>query len=78
MSKGIFSVVVVSAYLVLYVGLIYFGVPLILPFYMLIASPVLILWMVISVLKDDCEYPDLDENAEWGYRDRPKTSLGIF
>ncbi len=35
-------------------------------------SPFLVLWMVVRVLKDTSNsVPDLEEDAEWGYADRP-------
>lgn len=64
-----FSVVAVTAYLILYVSLISLEIPLIFPLCMLIASPVLIIWMVLSVLQDKYDYPDLTADKEWGYRD---------
>lgn len=35
-------------------------------------SPLLVIWMVISVLKDkSVKVPDLEDYEHWGYQDRP-------
>lgn len=78
MNKALFSVVSVTIYLVIYVSLISLGGFFNLTFYMLIASPVLILWMVLTVLKDPYNYPELEEGEEWGYRDKVKEDLDII
>ncbi len=78
MNKAILSVLSVTAYLLVYIVLININVPLIIPFYMLVASPVLLIWMIYAVLKDGFNYPELSEEEEWGYRDKAKEDLDIF
>ncbi len=78
MNKAIFSVKAVTVYLMTYVSLINLDVPLEVPFYMLIASPVLLFWMIYTVLKDQFKYPDLEEDKEWAYRDKAREDLDVF
>lgn len=78
MNKAIFSVKAVTAYLMIYVSLINLDVSLEVPFYMLIASPVLLFWMIYTVLKDQFKYPDLEKDKEWAYRDKAREDLDVF
>jgi hypothetical protein len=78
MSRAIFSVLTITAYLTVYIGLISLDRAMPLAFYMLPASPFLVAWMVWSVLREPYKYPELEENEEWGYRDRAKEELDIF
>jgi hypothetical protein len=42
-------------------------------------SPLLIIWMVLTILKDNkTKVKDLKDGEEWGYRDIEKDSLGVF
>ena len=44
-----------------------------------LCGPLLIVWMVYSVLKfGKYKGTDLKENEEWGYADKSKDDLGVF
>jgi hypothetical protein len=69
----------VTLYLVAYIVLFFSGCSMPLLACMFLVSPFLIIGMVYIVLKDDsCQYPELNEGEEWGYRDRTKETLGLF
>lgn len=69
----------VTLYLVAYIVLFFSGCSMPLLACMFLVSPFLIIGMVYIVLKDDsCQYPELNEGEEWGYRDRAKKTLGLF
>ena len=70
---------IVTAYLVLYYILFYAGVADDIIISMFIASPFLVIWLVVTLLKHG-QYngPELSDNEEWGYQDRDKNSLGTF
>jgi hypothetical protein len=73
------SVFIVSAFLVVYVLVISAGASSLIGRIMFIASPFLVIWMVISVLRSKTfTGKDLDEGEEWGYSDKEKEKLGMF
>jgi len=73
------SIIVLTAYLVIYIILINTGLLFIIIPYLYIISPFLIVWMVACILKDNIvAYPELKENEEWGYADKSKDELGLF
>jgi hypothetical protein len=46
--------------------------------WLFIGSPFMMIWMAVSVLKDDrYPYPELGKH-EWGYRDKNRDELGLF
>lgn len=77
-SKDIFSVVLVSVFLLLYCILLHFENTLTIALGMLMLSPFLVIWMVLTVLVDGkYEGPELGEE-EFGYLDKKKEDLGTF
>jgi hypothetical protein len=70
---------IVTAYLVLYYILFQAAVADDIIIGMFIASPFLVIWMAITILKyGKYNGPELKENENWGYQDRDKDSLGTF
>lgn len=75
--RVIFSVVGVSLYLLAFLLFIYAGQSVVAS-WMFVLSPVLLIWMVYTVIRHgQYDGPELDEE-EWGYEDRDKDDLGIF
>jgi hypothetical protein len=73
------SVFIVSAFLVVYVLLISTNTTASIGWMIFIASPFLLIWMVISVLRSkEFTGKDLEEDEEWGYADKRKEDLGMF
>ena len=72
------AVIIVTIYLFVYVGLFAADSSVTVLSYMFLASPLLILWMVYTVLKDEYEYAELEDGQEWGYRDKARDELGMF
>ena len=76
-AKAVVSILTI--YLITYVILFVTGFSVTIAMYMFLTSPILLVWMVYSILTDEqYEYPDLGDNEEWGYRDKAKSELGIF
>lgn len=66
------SVHVASAVLLLNMSVGLTGGPTWLIGTLLLSTPILVIWMVIQVLKDDRgDMKDLPRGDQWGYRDRP-------
>lgn len=78
MNKAEGAVITVTAYLMVFVLMLETGTSVYALPYLLIASPFLLIWMVYSILTDRREYPELEENEEWGYRNKAKEELGMF
>jgi membrane protein implicated in regulation of membrane protease activity len=78
-SRSAIPTIVVSFCLLLYSTLAVTGMAPGLQIMLFVASPFLVTWLVVTVLKDK-KSPgrDLMEDEEWGYRDRKKSSLGTF
>jgi len=75
----IFSTIVVTTCLVIYQVLCVLGIASDIIYIIFFISPLLILWMVLTILKDNkTKMKDLKEGEEWGYRDIEKDSLGVF
>ena len=73
------AVSILTIYLITYVILFVTGFSVTIAIYMFLVYPVLLVWMVYSVLTDEqYEYPDLGDNEEWGYLYKAKNELGIF
>lgn len=74
-----FVVIFVTAYLVVYTMLFHAGASFNILGTMFLLSPVLVIWMVYTVLKyGKFEGKELKEGEEWGYSDRSKETLGVF
>lgn len=72
-----FSVVGVSLYLLTFLIFVFTEQSTIAS-WMFVFSPVLIIWMVYTVIRyGQYTGPDLDDE-EWGYEDRDKDDIGIF
>lgn len=67
----IFSLAVVSGMLLVYSVLILLELAPIVTGFIFMASPILVIWMVYSVIRHG-EYKDMDlkPGEEWGYNDR--------
>ena len=73
-NKAHIATLLVSLFLVTYVILVFTGGPYSLVIAMFSISPVLIAWMVYSILKfDKYDGPGL-KGKDWGYQDRPDLS----
>ncbi|WP_114937783.1 hypothetical protein [Mucilaginibacter endophyticus] len=68
-----------TLYLFVYIALITLGYAYLVIVTLYLISPLVVLWIVYSVFKDNSkEHPELGCNEELGYRDRPKETLGLF
>jgi len=73
------AVIIATLYLVVYVILFQTALSVTVLSYLFLISPFLMIWLVYTVLRDVSEeYPELGEDEEWGYRDKPKDQLGRF
>lgn len=71
-KNSTFSVITVTLYLVLYCILLQIESTQWLAFRMFVLSPVLVIWMVYTVLKYGVYTGrELAEDEEYGYQDRP-------
>lgn len=76
MSNDIFAVCVTTAYLLLYIILLQFEQTQKYATYMLLFSPVLVVWLVYTVLKyGTYDGPELGDD-EFGYQDKTNEELG--
>ena len=73
-----FSVYAVTAMLVLYTILTALNAPIRITSFLFMISPVLIIWMVVSVLRAKSYVKDLADGEEWGYADKKKEDLTVF
>lgn len=79
MRRPTFSVSFATTYLVVYLLLFKLNASHDLIFGMFFFSPVVVGWMLYTILKHGrYEGPELNANEEWGYQDKNKDSLGIF
>ena len=79
MSKSFWVTFIVTAYLVIYTLLRYAEVPEYYLLTMFVLSPILVVWMVITVLKDSSrDVQELEKEEEWGYQDEDRRTLGTF
>jgi hypothetical protein len=77
-NKDIFSIYLATLYLIAYIILLQFETTIDYAIVMSLFSPLLICWMVYSVLRySKYNGPELG-NEEFGYRDKIKDDLGIF
>jgi|GEM_PF-1362090 len=78
-SKEILPVAVVSTLLLVNCILIFFGGDITLINIIALAGPLLLIWMVYSVLKHgQYKGSQLKENEEWGYAGKNRNDLGMF
>ncbi|HEY1007489.1 MAG TPA: hypothetical protein VGD92_09910 [Sphingobacteriaceae bacterium] len=74
-----FSIALASIYLVGYVTVLNSGISLQLMLLLFSVSPILLLWMVYTILKyGRYAGPSLGPDREWGYQDRRSEDLGAF
>jgi len=77
--KEIIPVIMVTSLLIIYTVLISIESFLTLVNIIFIASPFLIVWMVYGVLHfGKYKGRELNENEEWGYADKEKSSIEII
>lgn len=77
--KAISAVIIATLYLIIYVILFRTGISFTILSYLFLISPFLMIWLVYTVIRDHYEkYPELGEDEEWGYRDKPRDQLGRF
>ena len=73
------SVFIVTGFLIVYVMVMMTPAAESVGRSMFIASPFLVIWMVISVLRSKrFTGKDLEDGEEWGYADKKKEELGMF
>lgn len=78
MSRAMVSIWMATAYLIIYCLLLQFDNSLQFAFMMLLFSPVLVVWMVYTVLKHGkFNGPSLGDR-EFGYQDKTNEELGIM
>jgi hypothetical protein len=72
LRKPVFAVAFVTVYLALYCIFFIAGYHNIIA-YMFMLSPILVIWMVISILKyGKYSSTELKPNEEWGYEDKKR------
>lgn len=76
--KTLFVTIVVTAYLFLYYILFHFGAGQELIYIMFGLSPVLVIWLAVTIIKDPKAKSRLLDEEEWGYADKNKSDLNIF
>jgi len=75
----IFSTIVVTSCLFLYQAFCSLGIAINFNYIIFLISPLLMIWMVLTILKDKkTKVRELKEDEEWGYGDIEKDSLGVF
>ncbi|MBS1654374.1 MAG: hypothetical protein JSU05_06005 [Bacteroidetes bacterium] len=79
MKRANFSAALVTGVLLLYCMLILLEAPLPYILTVFIALPVLLAWMVYTVIRHGTyRGAELAEDEEWGYQDKNKDELGLF
>lgn len=69
----------VTTYLVVYTVLLQLSVSAGVIYTMFAISPFLVIYMVVTILRDtSTPVKELEPGEEWGYQDKEKHSLGIF
>ncbi len=77
--KTTISVSIATLFLVTITVLGYTGIAPVLCAFMYLTSPIIIITLVMMVLTEKgYNYPELAEGEEWGYRDKDKSTLGLF
>lgn len=79
MNRSVIVAIIATLYLLVYVILYVLGAGLALVTILFTLSPLVVLWLVFTVLKDDSvPVRELEDGEEWGYADREKETLGLF
>ncbi|MCG7857609.1 hypothetical protein MD537_11540 [Flavihumibacter sediminis] len=79
MNRSIIVAIIATLYLLVYVILYVLGAGSGLVTILFTLSPLVVLWLVFTVLKDDSvPVRELEDGEEWGYADREKETLGLF
>ncbi len=79
MNRSIIVAIIATLYLLVYVILYVLGAGSGLVTILFTFSPVVVFWLVFTVLKDDSvPVRELEDGEEWGYADREKETLGLF
>ncbi len=79
MNRSVIVAIIATLYLLVYVILYVLGAGSGLVTILFTLSPLVVLWLVFTVLKDDSvPVRELEEGEEWGYADRQKETLGLF
>lgn len=72
------AIIVLTAYLIIYIGLFATDLAISGFSYLLLIAPVLLVMVVYLILIDEAyKCPDL-RKKEWAYRDKAKNKLGLF
>ncbi|MDB4900913.1 MAG: hypothetical protein JWQ63_194 [Mucilaginibacter sp.] len=72
------AIIVLTAYLIIYIGLFATDLAISGLSYLLLIAPVLLVFVVYLILTDEAyRYPDLRKKG-WAYRDRANDELGLF
>lgn len=62
------AILIATIYLLFFIVAIHFGFPESLVYLLFALSPVLLIWLAVTILKDtSVEYRELEEDEEWGY-----------
>ena len=78
MDRASFAIGFVSVYLFAFLIVLHAGYGR-LVWLMFMASPLLVIWMVYSVIKfGKYSGKELGEDEEWGYEDKSREELGVF
>jgi cytochrome c oxidase assembly factor CtaG len=72
------ATIIVSAVLLIYNTLPFFGADRQLITAIFLASPFLVAWMVLNILKAKQHHTKQLDNDEWGYADKNRDELGLF
>ncbi|WP_158826783.1 hypothetical protein [Mucilaginibacter lacusdianchii] len=77
--KASTAVISATIYLLVYMILFSTGLSISILSYLFLTSPLVLIWMVFTILKDDTSlYPELEAEEEWGYKDKKRGDLGMF
>jgi len=62
------AIILATLYLIVFVISIHFEFPESITLGLFTLSPLMLIWLAITVLKDSSEqYPEMNEDQEWGY-----------
>ena len=76
MYNAVRAVIIMTAYLVIYIVLFAIKAPHQILAVLFLLSPFLVVYTVYTVLKDQrFKYPELGPQEEWGYFDRPRETI---
>lgn len=66
--KASTAIIIATVYLLFFIVSIHFDFPESLVYLLFAFSPVVLIWLAVTILKDNSvEYPELKEDQEWGY-----------